>query len=582
MRCRFSPQFRTYINSVWLLINFRLFLSVRIPDHVCAHGGLYFIPDHERIVAFGFGKHLQSVGFLCVKHRLYALIVNEILNRLIVAFNAGSTKLIDSIDSWNEFAAAMNSGDYENWVDPDTGEINLVADISSGSDLVSVSELPSGAVFNGCGHSIKRANATEPLFVLVATGATVKNLTVGGTRVAPSAVEDRGTGNLAAFNRGTIENCVNETAVNITRWDKNLIIGGLLTDNAGILRDCRNTGDISVSMKISANRVVYGGAIAARAQRNLSGEKYSGTFINCENSGNILIKRSSTGIFSLTKFALGGICGMVDQGASDGVHARFEHCTNSGAVTYWQDGGHTNANYAYSVGGILGRSCVYNTSTDFYYSLGGSSTSSYDGYYVELVDCVNTGAIDASIYSATVAVTMSGARLVYVGGIAGCMQSKYDDWSLVSGCVSTGDIRVGSTARADCTGGLLGGAGQVSITGCKADVGIALSRNGLIPVTYMGLAGGAIGYVLRDVRMTDCDICLRYDSYGATILGAGFVGAVSKNTNIKTYAENPGAATLTLEGTNWFSGTIASEPVTALDLTCPSSQGVINGEITIK
>lgn len=499
-----------------------------------------------------------------------------------IAFSAGSTRLIDSIDAWNEFAAAMNAGEGDKWVDPETGEISLVADISYGGDLTCVNELPAGAVFNGCGHVIKRANATEPLFLLVSEGATLKNLTVGGTRIAASSVEDRGTGNLAAFNRGLIENCVSEMSVNLSRYDKNLVLGGLVTDNAGIIRDSKNLGDISVAMNITANRTVYGGGIAARAQRNLNDVQYSGTFINCENKGNILIKRTATGIFSLTKFALGGICGIVTQGTSSGVHARFENCVNSGAVTYWQDDKHTNANYGYAVGGILGRSCVFSNGPDFYYSLGGSSTTSYEGFFVELLNCSNTGPIDVSIYSATASATMSGARQVYVGGIAGVLQSNFDDWSVISGCTSTGDIRVGHAARTDCTGGILGGGGQVNIVGCKTDVTISLSKNTLTPATYMGFAGGAVGFVARDIKVVDCDIRLNYDPYGATIIGAGFVGTITKNANLKTYVENAGYATLFLEGTNWFSGTISGEPVTVLDVAYPSSQGIVNGEITLK
>ncbi len=499
-----------------------------------------------------------------------------------LAFNAGSTKLIDGIDAWNEFASAMNEGDIERWIDPETGEINLVSDISYGGNLTAVNELPAGIVFNGGGHVIKRANATEPLFVLVAEGATLKNLTVGGTRVAPSSVADRGTGNLAAFNRGTIENCVSDMTVTVTRHDKDLIIGGLVTDNAGILRDCKNTGDISISLNISANRTVYGGAIAARAQRNLGESLYSGTFINCENKGNIVVKRTATGIFSLTKFALGGICGIVTQGTSDGVHARFENCTNSGSVTYWQDDKHTNANYGYAVGGILGRSCLISSSSDHYVNIGGSSATSYDGYYVEIENCTNTGSVDASIYSATATITMSGARQVYVGGIAGLLQSNYDDWSIIRGCTCVGNIRVGHSASADCTGGLVGGAGQLNIIGCKADVNISLSRNTLLPATKMGYAGGAVGFVFRDMKIADCDICLNYDTYGASVLGAGFVGLVASNANLKTYVENSGSATMTLEGTNLFSGTISGEPVTVLDVSCQSSKGVINGELTLK
>ncbi|MBO4447628.1 MAG: hypothetical protein J5764_05845 [Bacteroidales bacterium] len=499
-----------------------------------------------------------------------------------INFKPKSTKLIDGIDSWNEFATAMNAGDSGRWIDPETGEINLVADISYGGDLVMVNELPAGVVFNGGGHTIKRANATEPLFLLVAEGATLKNLTVGGARVAASSVEDRGTGNLAAFNRGTIENCASDMAVTLTKLDKNCILAGLVTDNAGVLQDCSNNGDISVTFNISANRIVYGGGVAARGQRNLGDQKCSGQFINCENRGNIVIKRSATGIFSFTKFAIGGICGIVTQGNSDGVFSHFENCTNSGSITCWQDDKHTNTNYAYSVGGIVGRSCVYSEGPDFYYFIGGTNATSYEGNYLEIVNCNNTGTIDVSIYSATVANNMSGARQVYVGGIAGCMQSNWADRSVIRGCNCAADIRVGHAARADCTGGIVGGVGYVDISNCKTNVNISLSKNNLYAATYMGVGGGIAGFVMRDTKIADCDITLNYDFSGASYIGAGFVGLVAKNSNIKANVENNGFATLTLEGTNWFSGSIGSSPVTAENVAYPSSLGVINGSITIK
>lgn len=501
-----------------------------------------------------------------------------------IAFKPNNTKLIDGIDSWNEFALAMNAGDYEHWINPDTGEISLVADISYGGDLTPINALPSGVVFNGGGHAIKRARATEALFTLIEQGATVKNLTVGGTRVAASSVADRGTGNLAAFNRGTIENCENAMAVDLSGVDQNIILAGLVTDNAGLIKDSKNTGDISVSMTITANRTVYGGGICARAQRNLGEELFSGSFENCENSGNIVIKRMATGIFSLTKFALGGIAGFVYQGTSDGVHSTFRNCVNSGNITYWQDEKHTNANYGYCVGGILGRNILASDGPDFYVTFSGANNgTAAEGFYIEMENCRNTGNIDVSIYSATVTNSMSGARQVYVGGLVGALQASYNDWADIRNCSSVCDIRVGSGARADCTGGLFGAVGQANVTNCKADVGISLSKNNIYSAQYMGCAGGAAGFVGRDALFKDLDITLRYDRTGASnIFGAGFVGLVAKNTNLKIGVQTQGYATLTLEGANYFSGTIAGLPVTEDNVAISNSLGYIVGNITIK
>ena len=501
-----------------------------------------------------------------------------------IGFKPDATKLIDSVDSWNEFATAINSGDSEQinrWVNPDTGVATLAADISYGGDLTQINSW--GYTFNGNGHSIKRANATEALFLLIEPQGIVKNLVLGGTRVAQSANSDRGTGNLAAYNRGLIEGCTNQMNVELSGQNKNILLAGLVTDNAGIIKDSKNTGNIAISMEITENRTVYGGGLCCRAQRNLTEngvtQLHNGDFINCENSGDITIKRASNGSYSLTKLAIGGIVGFINQGKSDGEFTRFENCTNNGNITVWQDENHSFTNYAYAVGGILGRSCVNNENTDFYYKVGGATATAYDGYYVEMDNCRNNGGIDVSIFSAAGGAQMSGARQIYVGGIAGCFYSSYDDPSTIRNCSSSGSIRTGHLATADCTGGLVGGLGYTTLEDCSANVTMGVSKNSFaLSGKYIGLSGGLVGYILRDAVIKNCDCNLIYDSAGAkSALGAGFVGAVAKHANIKNYVATEGVATLTLEGTNNFSGTLNGVAVSSSDTVWKGSLGNLTG-----
>lgn len=502
-----------------------------------------------------------------------------------IAYKPNNTKLIDGIDSWNEFAAAVNAGDYERWLDPETGEATVVADISYGGDLTTIESVPAGMVINGGGHIIKRASASEPLIVLINEGATVKNLTIGGNRtgLSASATDDRGTGNLAAFNRGTIENCVNQMNVSLQDMDRPLKIGGMVTDNAGLIKDCRNEGDITINLNISANRNLYGGCFAALAHRNVNSTQYCGDFIGCVNKGSIVINRTATGIFSFTRFALGGIVGCVEQGTKDGEHTLISGCSNSGNITCWQDSKHTSTNYGYSVGGILGRNCVISAGPDFYYYVGGANATSYSGYYVEIKDCDFTGSIDASVYSAGGAFTMSGARQVYVGGVVGSLQSAWDSPADISGCTVKAEIRSGNTSTADCTGGICGGGGYATISDCTAEASFALSRNTLCTATCLGFIGGAVGFVTRDLTLKDCSVTMKYDKTGTSkVGGAGFVCAVAKHSNISANVATTGMATLTLEGTNSFSGTIAGAAVTAADVTASGSLGRVVGTVTIK
>lgn len=502
----------------------------------------------------------------------------------VIGFKPDATKLIDGVDSWNEFAMAVNSGDQEQidrWVNPETGVATLVADISYGGDLTQIENWT--YTFNGNGHSIKRAAATQALFLVVAEDGVVRNLVTGGKRIAQDSNSDRGTGNLAAFNRGLIEGCVNEMALELTGQDKNVLIAGMVTDNAGVMKDCSNTADLSVSMAITSNRIVYGGGLTCRAQRSLDGALHSGQYINCSNSGNITIRRTSTGAFSLTKFAIGGIVGFSNQGVSDGVFTRIENCTNSGNISYWQDDKHTATNYSYAVGGIIGRCCVTNENTDFYYMVGGTSTG-YNGYYIELDGCTNTGNIDVSLYSAQMGAAASGARQQYIGGIAGCLSSKYTDPSTIHDCHANCTIRTGHLTGSDCTGGIVGGAGYLTLDSCTSDVAIELTQTSFnLSERKMGLAGATIGYILRDATVKDCKSTLKYDGTKAKDhLGAGYVGAAAKHNLISQYVKNTGMATVTFEGTNEFSGTIDGKDVTSANITWPSNAGKVEGEITIK
>lgn len=502
-----------------------------------------------------------------------------------LAFVPNNTKLIDGIDSWNEFATAVNNNDYKRWLDPQTGEANVVADISYGGDLTMINELPAGFVLNGGGHTIKRANATEPLVLLVAEGATIKNLNIGGSRVGRSAssADDRGTGNLAAFNRGVIDNCTSDMSIVLNNLDCPLKIGGLVTDNAGLISNCKNTGDITVTFNISANRNVYGGGIAAISHRNLSGVQFCGSYVACENKGNIIINRSATGSYNLTRFALGGIVGTIEQGSKDGVYTVLKDCVNSGNIVYYQDAKHTSANYGYAVGGLVGRNNAYNAGPDFYYYIGGATATAYDGYYFEMENCHNTGSIDASIFSGNISAGMSGARQAYIGGLMGCLQSVWSAPAVIKDCSARCDIRTGTSAMAECTGGLFGGAGQATISGCKADVRIGFSNNTLNAPTQMGVIGGAVGFVCRDLTIQNCEVNLVFDHGTATkVYGAAYAALVAKNANISQNVATSGMATLTLEGDNVFSGTIDGVAVKEENTTLAASLGRVVGYLTVK
>jgi hypothetical protein len=193
-------------------------------------------------------------------------------------------------------------------------EISSVADES----------IPFSGTFDGAGHmisgiSVSGATGSEGFFAYVSAEGTIKDLTIVGaisdTVAPPGGEHPAGTdyvGGLVAYNRGhlagitnlvvinapavynvagiagfndgrdnpnaVIENCAN--LANITGQQK---VGGIVGQNAGVVRDSYNAAKVDGTNASSKNGV---GGIAGRNGNNNTAVE-TGVIINCYNTGEV-------------------------------------------------------------------------------------------------------------------------------------------------------------------------------------------------------------------------------------------------------------------------------------------------------
>lgn len=243
--------------------------------------------------------------------------------------SADKSKEIKSALDYEVFAMAANAGDYSAWVDG--GEVKLGANISTPTYFTRIQKDWTGK-FNGQKHTIKQGASVVPLFTVISEDASVSYLVLEGNKKSMANAGGYGSAAVAQINKGTIENVTNKmvTDLNVTGGSA---IAGMVKCNGGTMRNCVQEGNITINAVIKATTTLYVGGIAAFAS-DLDEAKSStkvGKFENCENKASIEVSRTSSGKFSIQKFAVGGICAIVHRGTKD-VYPQFSGCVNSGAI----------------------------------------------------------------------------------------------------------------------------------------------------------------------------------------------------------------------------------------------------------
>lgn len=511
-----------------------------------------------------------------------------------IAFNAAGTYLeggIYTVEDWNGFVAAVNKGDWSAWkttVDGKEG-VHLMADIYSSTNLPRTNDKKADGnkcewdgVFYGHNHIITHAG-TEPLFLHVGETGKIMDLKVAGKRIANTnngwpgvlvlnnngeinncessvditlegnstnasticrsnngkIINCKNTGNITIknptaevkvggitlYSSGTITGCTNTGAINVTGVDVGCVVGGVAYAVSGSAADLHNEGEISIDANLSAVRTIYLGGVIANAEYNGVCSKLS----KCSNSGALSIHKK--GKFVMRGGAIGGVVAAINAGKKGGegsTFTGFTNCSNSGNISFVED--ETGDNYAYAVGGVVGR-CV-NVKDVHYLN---------NGYYTVVRGAVNTG--DIEVYTANgqkAALGNSGARQTYVGGIAGYMCGvSSTDKAIVRG-KSTCTITTGSALGGDIAGGLVGGGAMLSIDTKPSATTIFKSYEG----KPIGFLGAALGWVASKdyVSINGADVTATFELGAVVPVAKGFAGIVNTGKSLTitscTYQEN--------------------------------------------
>lgn len=501
-----------------------------------------------------------------------------------IAFNAAGTYLeggIYTVEDWNGFVAAVNNGDWSAWkttVDGKEG-VHLMADIYSSTNLPRTNDKKADGskcewdgAFYGHNHIITHAG-TEPLFLHVGEIGKIMDLKVAGKRIANTnngwpgvlALNNSGeinncessvditlegnstnasticrsnngkiinckntgkitiknptaevkVGGITLYSSGTITGCTNTGAINVTGVDVGCVVGGVAYAVSGSAADLHNEGEISIDANISAVRTIYLGGVIANAEYNGVCSKLS----KCSNSGALSIHKK--GKFVMRGGAIGGVVAAINagkKGAEGSTFTGFTNCSNSGNISFVED--ETGDNYAYAVGGVVGR-CV-NVKDVHYLN---------NGYYTVVRGAVNTG--DIEVYTANgqkAALGNSGARQTYVGGIAGYMCGvSSTDKAIVRG-KSTCTITTGSALGGDIAGGLVGGGAMLSIDTKPSATTIFKSYEG----KPIGFLGAALGWVASKdyVSINGADVTATFELGAVVPVAKGFAGIVNTGKSL--------------------------------------------------
>ena len=193
---------------------------------------------------------------------------------------------IYTVEDWNAFVAAVNSGDWSAWKETINGEegVHLMADIYSSTNLprtndnIDADKLKPKCEWNGTfyghNHTITH-NGFEPLFLHVGSEGVIQDLIVAGTRETNKV--NGWTGSIALNNAGVIRNCENRMDIILSGANTNA--AGICRTNTGTVVGCKNTGKITISNPTAAVNVA--GIVMTSTD--------SGKLVNCTNEGAITI-----------------------------------------------------------------------------------------------------------------------------------------------------------------------------------------------------------------------------------------------------------------------------------------------------
>lgn len=440
--------------------------------------------------------------------------------------SADKSKEIKSTLDYEAFAMAANAGDYSAWVDND--EVKLGADISTTTYFTRIQKDWTGK-FNGQKHTIKQDASVVPLFTVISEGASVFDLVLDGSKKSMANAGGYGSAAVAQINKGTIENVTNKmmTDLNVTGGSA---IAGMVKCNGGTMRNCVQEGNITINAVIKATTTLYVGGIAACASDadDAKNSTKVGKFENCENKASIEVSRTSSGKFSIQKFAVGGICAIVHRGTKD-VYPQFSGCVNSGAIKLIDKDKNAQGQAAV-VGGIIGRVANYTASI--------AVEVAAEGYYAKIENCSNSAVIENSAYSTGGFIDkQSGARACAAGGIVGYASGLKANPVDIIGCTNTGQI-LGGYATGCLLGGICGQTNNVNIKDATVE---AVFGDSSLDEHQLSAAGGIVGSSLNSLTVENSKVdisgSLTPNPVGIGVLQGFVKSGTAKYTDIQVKAD---------------------------------------------
>lgn len=320
---------------------------------------------------------------------------------------------IYTVEDWNAFVAAVNSGDWSAWKKTIDGKegVHLMADIYSSTNLPRTNDkylegekkgntCMWDGTFYGHNHTITH-NGFEPLFLHVGSEGVIQDLIVAGERTRNSL--NGWTGSIVLNNAGEIRNC--ENRMNITLSGANTNAAGICRTNTGTVVGCKNTGKITISNPTAAVNVA---GITMTS---------SGALVNCTNEGEITV----TGVDQ--DCIVAGIVQSVSSGAADKVNG----LVNNAAITI--DAKLTAAKTIY-MGGV-------------------AANAQYNKVPTHFNNCSNSGALK---------ITKSGTFHMKGGAIGGIVAAITSgsagtqgvNYTSFDNCSNSGSIAFYESERGDC------------------------------------------------------------------------------------------------------------------------------------
>lgn len=611
-------------------------LYIAIPPQTYSKGINLFIVDAS--------GHYQEI----LSNKSFTAEAGTVYNTEVV-FNGGKSWVGPGIyteTDWNALAAQTTFNTVCEEFKDEGGTYNLYANISATSFMrfggVQGYNSNFSGVLDGNGHSITTSKMSVPLFTHI--NGTVKNLTIGGSKpsinnvgwgtamlaldLKNGALIDNVTANYTVtapctstgttkvcyfgivrdiFAGAVMQNCTQQSSFVIPSQDKTTGDCEVLTfaeDNAGMIKDCTNSGNITVANAMpqkvicagvltntgtiegftntgnfslnsavgvaAAGVAVFGGGyihnctngesgkgstkgvISVTASPSADGKAFRvagiaaygdgddsgncGRFYGCTNHGNLTLYKGTTS--RIYRSSVGGIVADIRFGAysstENNSYCTFDSCSNKGYLSLLEPQTNATTSNAGSLflGGILGVA-LNNSGTSTGYIVLSKTTSELAGPFLVIrASCSNTGTLEfASASPSPSSASISGARLNYVGGIAGFTYgigntntsgSSNAHYAVVRGS-QNGIIKLGSSVDGNvAAGGIVGGCCYTKVEQAvvtKVDYRATEELTaGKAPV-YRGILGAVIGWVVK------------YSNVGAA--SAGVNATMEDNTGLK-------------------------------------------------